>query len=207
MKKKKSNLVFILKILSLIFILSSTVFWATITTVIPHNTSNDNRIQFSPAGHQTQYANVNGNSSIIGNEIRWEYFDTKYGSFKLDWSSNPRENVRFIGSTSKCSSGYGYKIWGKAYSQNAWYITFNKSESEFVYYCENDNSLHGKAYSPYIGYQDFEGLQFSLVSGIQTYTDTKSDIFVNDTTDITELKWMFINHFQDTQGSSFYIIK
>lgn len=185
-----------LKLSVLFFLLCSTVFGATITSV-----SNDNRIDFGGHG-AAEYVNVGNNSSIIGNQIRGVYYDNIYGLYTLNWSPDNSKNVHFTDSTDKCANGYGFKIRGKAKSDYAGFIEFND-----VYYCESDNELHGTAYSDFTGEQDFEGIQFQLVTNLANSTDTGSDVFTNDTSDVDELKWLFRDNFDANKGSTFYIIK
>jgi hypothetical protein len=56
------------------------------------------------------YINKGQNSSVVGNYFTGYYYDSVLGYFEADWSVNESENIRVVGSTGKCSSGYGYKL-------------------------------------------------------------------------------------------------
>lgn len=53
-----------------------------------------------------EYVNKDSDQTMFGNYLKGHYYDTQLGFFKLDWSTNPANNVRFVASTTKCSSGY-----------------------------------------------------------------------------------------------------
>jgi len=110
-----------------------------------------------------EYHNRGNNSSVIGNYFVWNYYDSIYGNFTLNWSTNTLENVRIVSSTSACWTGdYGYQLGWYAYSELGWYIDFDYNDSIFVYYCNSDNSLRWYAYSAHIGYQNFAGISFDI---------------------------------------------
>ncbi len=112
-----------------------------------------------------EYVNKDSDQTMFGNYLRGYYYDTQLGFFKLDWSSNPSDNVRFVASTTKCASGYGYALGGYAYGQDGGLIDFDYSSDISVYYCENDKKLHGYAYSTDAGFQNFEGISLEAWSG------------------------------------------
>ncbi|MFZ3232599.1 MAG: hypothetical protein WA194_03590 [Patescibacteria group bacterium] len=112
-----------------------------------------------------EYVNKDSDQTVFGNYLRGYYYDTQLGFFKLDWSSNPSDNVRFVASTTKCASGYGYALGGYAYGQDGGLIDFDYSSDVSVYYCENDKKLHGYAYSTDAGFQNFEGISLEAWSG------------------------------------------
>lgn len=159
------------------------------------------------------YVNLGDNSSIIWNYFEWFYYDSVFWLFQLDWSNDTNENVRIVDSTSNCWTGYGYKLWWRAYSGKAGYIDFDYNSSTYVYYCEDDNRLHWTAYSQYVWYQNFEWIEVQVIPNIASLvTELWSEIFVNDYTNIGDstsswsLGWDTIN-LDDTKESIFYIIK
>lgn len=198
--------------------------------------SNNSLISFSTWSTTTHYINEGNNSTIIWNYLKGYYYDSVFWYFRLDWSSDKKENVRIVWTTSKCTSWFGYKLWWKAkwvYStawldigadlDSAWYIDFDHNSSTFVYYCEVDKSLHWKWYSRWIWYQDFEWIWFEVVVDwtSETIFTWSTDIFINDNTDLDQIK-VFTGsdsnvstdellwekyHFDTTKGSLFYIIK
>lgn len=177
----------------------------------------------TPANNYTlEYWNKGNNSTVIGNYFRGYYYDTMLWFFRLDWSADTSENVRIIGSTGICPSGYGYKLWGYAYSESAGFIDFDYNSNIFVYYCEIDKELHGFGYSEMVGFQNFEGIGFEIIPNIGTVAETTgTGVFVNDTTtinDIVTFTWATSNYDYNTIGgdtinldvteeSIFYIIK
>ncbi|MFK7779888.1 MAG: hypothetical protein QM490_01965 [Candidatus Gracilibacteria bacterium] len=191
-----------------------------ITSQYSTNTGSNNSV-ISFTGTVTKegyYVNDESNSSIIQDYFEGYYFDSLFGYFKLDWSINELENVRFIDSTSKCTTGYGYKLGGKAFSEQAGYINFNYNATTFVYYCLDDSKLHGTAYGEYIGYQDFEGIELAVVNNVTDLTETVNDnLFINDTTNIRESVLFStdgieslggdVNQLDVNKESIFYIIK
>lgn len=137
-------------------------------------------------GSYLEYMNRWSNSSIIGNYFRGYYHDSVLWFFKTDWSNNPNNNVRIISSTAKCVNGYGYKLWGFAYSTTAWFIDFDFNSDIFVYYCVEDKSLYGYAYNPSVWFQNFRGITFEI-DKVQTtpIAITGTWFFANDASNIT----------------------
>lgn len=133
-------------------------------------------VYFSTWSAQTKYYNKDANSDIIGNYLSGSYYSTTYGYFDFI-------DVRFVGSTNTCSTGYGYKLSGKAKSLTAWYIDFWYNKNTFVYYCMNDNKLYGKAYIPAVWEQIFDGINFEIRSN-RTLPNIPSEnsFFVNNNT-------------------------
>lgn len=186
------------------------------------NGSNNSTVSVIGAS-DAQYWNKGNNSTIIGNYFRGFYYDSQYGFFRLDHNKGtPSENVTVVSSTSACSSGYGYKLWGFAYSESFGFIDFDYNSSIFVYYCESDKKLHGYAYNQSIGFQNFEGIGFEIIPNVGTVTQTTSTgVFVNDTTSIPNIpvftgatsNFDYNSIFGDTfnldatQESIFYIVK
>ncbi len=172
----------------------------------------------------TTYINAGNNSTVIWNYLAWYYYDSIFWYFRLDWSNDKSKNVRIIESTERCTTGYGYKLWGKAKSSNspsgedtAWYIDFDYSDSTFVYYCESDQSLHWKAYSETLWFQDFEWIWFQIITEWNTEFSTgASNVFVNDTSQldtvssgsysIDTILWEQFK-FDTSEESIFYIFK
>jgi hypothetical protein len=142
------------------------------------------------ASGETSYYNHDSDATIVGNSLRGYYYDSQLGFFQLNWSSNPNRNVRFVASTSKCSTGYGYRMDGYAYGKYGGLIDFGYSSDISVYYCESDGKLHGHAYSESTGFQSFEGIEFNIWSGIRGITgtaptssgNTSDPFFVNNST-------------------------
>lgn len=167
------------------------------------------------------YVNKWNDSAVIWNYFRWYYYDSVFWFFKLDWSSNPSNNVRVYGSTNKCSTWYWYKLAWKAESKYVWFIDFAYNSNAFVYYCLDDNKLYGKAYWKNIWYQNFEWISLELIADVETLVEeVNSDIFINDDTSINEINpwWAWSNawnnslgwdifHVDDSKESIFYIIK
>jgi hypothetical protein len=170
------------------------------------------------------------NSSIIWNYFTGLYYDSVLWFFKTDWSNNASENVRIVDSTSKCPSGYWYKLWGFAKSEDFWFVDFDYNSNIFVYYCVSDGSLHGFSYSLNNWFQNFEGISFEVQKQASNPSPAPSWTwnFVNDNTSITQPntptespnEWQAINSnftpetiqndsfkFESTSESLFYIIK
>ncbi|MDD2870498.1 MAG: hypothetical protein PHS49_00780 [Candidatus Gracilibacteria bacterium] len=227
MKKQQIKKFFVNNIYIVItsFFILGTVFGAytsyQISPQLATNTgSYDNVISFTGTiGNEGYYVNNKDNSSIIGNYFKGYYYDDVYGYFKLDWSTDSIENVKIVGSTTACSTGYGYKLGGKAYSEMSGYIDFNYNSNTFVYYCLDDGKLHGKAYGKYIGYQDFEGIDINIVVDVVSLVEKVSNtsLFQNDTTNVDSINNLTpeerqalggnIIQFDDKKESIFYIIK
>lgn len=134
-----------------------------------------------------EYVNKDNDQAILGNYLKGYYYDTELGFFKLDWSADTSKNVRFVASTTRCATGYGYSLGGYAYGQDGGLIDFGYSPSASVYYCESDQKLHGHAYSVDAGFQNFEGI--SLVAWNGSYHELfvgagtgQNSNFVNDST-------------------------
>jgi len=198
-----------------------------ISQIFPDDTadapgSNGSVIQTGAGTSEVAYVNKWNNSTVVGNFFQGYYYDTLLGFFRLDWSSNVSENVSIVGSTWACPSGYGYKLWGYAYSETAGLIDFDYSGSVFVYYCEVDKSLHGFAYSDIAWLQNFEGIGFEIIPNIWTIAEvTGTWIFVNDVTNIVDIVtytwatsnydynviWGDVVNLDATEESIFYIIK
>jgi hypothetical protein len=107
--------------------------------------------------------------------------------FEVDMSVNPSENVRIVGSTGKCISDYGYKLWGYGYSEAFGYIDFDYNSEIFVYYCIADELLYGYAYNEMLWFQNFEGITFDIevdATLLPTESPTWTGIFINDDTEI-----------------------
>ena len=167
------------------------------------------------------YVNKGNNSSVIWNYFKWYYFDSLFWYFRLDWSTNLRDNVRIVDSTSKCSTGYWYRLDWKAKWWLSWYIDFWYNKDTFVYYCLNDNKLYGRAYQKYIWFQDFDWIALEVLPNVESLIEkVNSDIFINDDTSINIINswwkgsnasesslWWDIFHIKDTRESIFYIIK
>ena len=184
---KKRKVFVILSILFFSFL--QQVFWKDVLhEVIENQISNWNRPiligTWATSGSWVEYMNKMWNTDVRGNYFKWYYYDPFYWFFKLDWSNNSEENVRFVGGTGKCITGYWYRLDGAALSQTAGKIYFNYDSNHQVYYCVNTNTLYGKAYSPVIGSQNFEWVSFSLIpSNVQTNPSFSGNTnFVNDST-------------------------
>jgi hypothetical protein len=221
----KKNIVWVL----FSFFIIWSVFWAFTSYLITTQSatelwSNNSIVSFTwSVWNEWYYVNDWDNSAIIWNYFTWYYYDSLFWFFKLDWSSNPNENVRISWSTSICSTWYWYKLEWKAYSEISWYIDFNYNSSTFVYYCLDDGKLHGTAYWKYIWYQDFEWIQVEVVNSVTDLTNNVSwSLFINDTTNINNsivwwwweeiiwwwtVLWWNVNQLIDTNESIFYIIK
>ena len=184
------------------------------------NGSNNSLVQFynDNDSYDANYYNQQDNSTIIGNFLEWFYYDSLYGMFEMDWSTEQDNNVRIISSTPACATGYWYKFWWYAKSDMIGLINFNFSDSTYVYYCEDDQMLHGYAYSAYAWFQSFEWIQFTINPTVEEVeTATWSTIFLNDTTKISQpniwnqntntfIGWDIIE-LDDDKETIFYIIK
>lgn len=219
----KYKLLFILLIVSLSSVYASTLCSSTVlctsivgqwSTGIWSNSSVVSVISWEEVG----YWNLGNNSTVIGNYFRGWYYDSVFWFFQLDWSTDSENNVHVIGSTSACSTWYGYKLWGYAYSSYYWFIDFNYSGNIFVYYCVEDGALHGYAYNSHIWFQDFEWIWFEIIPNISSVADnTWTWIFINDTTkinlpnywdgNINSYIWWDVIQSEDDKESIFYIIK
>lgn len=150
--------------------------------------SNNSLNSFSTGGTEksTYYINQWDNSDILWDYFSWFYYNSLYGFFQLDWSSDITKNVKVVWSTDMCSSWYGYKLGWGAKSETVGLIDFDYSDTVFVYYCVNDGLLHGKAYSNVIWYQSFEWLSFDILPEFtSSLLDATNDkIFVNNSTTI-----------------------
>lgn len=230
--KKKQTIKSILLLNALISLLLTIpiVYWADILSEsisfqkAEVTGSYNSEISFSTwsTNFHTSYINAWNNSTIIWNYFTGYYYDSVFWFFQLDWSSNPEKNVRIFSSTDECPTGYWYKLWWKAFSENAWFIDFNYSSDVFVYYCESDSKLHWKAYSKEIGVQNFEWIEFEIITSWDTEAIiTNSDVFSNDNTrinieevftwsnsnvSIDEILWEDLK-FDQTEESIFYIVK
>lgn len=111
--------------------------------------------------------NKNNDENSVDDYFSGYYFDPVYGFFEMDTSGN-NSNVKISSdSYSSCNTGYsGYKLSWYSYNPDFGFMNFNQNSSNFVYICipdnGNDNSLSaylgGYAFSPYIGFQSFDGL-------------------------------------------------
>jgi len=202
------------------------VFWEDVVSqIIPAQTatgtgSNNSIVEITT--NDADYINKGNNSTVIGNYFNGYYYDSIYGFFQLDKLKATGENVRIVGSTSACGTGYGYKLWGYAYSNYFGFMDFNYNSSIFVYYCESDKKLHGYAYNEDLGFQNFEGIGFEIIPSVSTVAEVSgTGVFVNDTTELTTIQtftgstsnfdynsilWDTAN-LDATQESIFYIIK
>lgn len=182
------------------------------------------------------YVNRDNDSTIIGNYLRWYYYDTTYWFFKLDWSNNPNRNVRFVASVNLCGEWYGYKLswyakWVQTEHNNwwsyIWFINFEYNTDIFVYYCESDKKLHWYAYSRDLWFQNFEWIWFEIRSELLLTEDlpsiinnnNKNSLYVNDFSSINieedlnvpYLSWQYVQwdlfDLQKWKESIFYIIK
>jgi hypothetical protein len=223
-KRNKNKSYFILYFLSLFFwvlaVFSNDIFYDIPYQIANNLGSNNSLIRFSHWDN-TKYANKWADSSIIGNYFSGYYYDSVLWFFKLDWSSDEEDNIRIISSTTKCSSWYGYKLWGYAKSNYYGFMDFDYNNDIFVYYCEFDKSLHGYAYTKYNWFQRFDWIRFEILWKNSSINVFWTGVFVNDTTKIgvenyytwsdseslhNSLWWNIFN-FDDTKDSLFYIIK
>jgi hypothetical protein len=171
------------------------------------------------ASGTTSYVNSNSDATVIGDYLKGYYYDSMLGFFRLDWSANPSNNVRFVASSTKCASGYGYQLGGYAYGAYGGIINFGYSSNINVYYCQSDNKLHGYAYSSDTGFQNFEGVGFSLlgggaVMGAGFSTGSSDPFFANNSTILLSETPSSITNIQGEKTSSeigseviFYIVK
>ncbi len=217
-----------LKILSAVFGIG--VFWYVfwddvVSQILPVDRADDpwsNGSIVETLAGAASYVNRGNNSTVIGNYFTGLYYDSVYGFFDLDWSSTPEENVHVVSSTGICPAGYGYKMWGYAYSEDFWLIDFDYNSSTFVYYCEWDFTFKWYAYSDTLGLQSFEGIGFTIIPSITlTGNTTGTGVFVNDVTTIDDIVtftgsssnydynkiWGDIVELEATEESIFYIIK
>lgn len=183
---------FILSVLILVLILVlifNVVLATTIETQTSTNQGSNNSLNIFSTWSEdkkTKYINKDNNSDIIWDFLSGYYYNTLFGFFKLDWSTDKQKNVRIIGSTSKCWQWYWYKFSWYAKSDTAGLIDFDYNENTFVYYCLKDKKLYWKAYSHTIWYQIFDGISLEILPNFNSQIiNTNSDkIFINNTTTI-----------------------
>ena len=137
------------------------------------------------------YVNKWDNSSVIWNYFTWFYYDSFLWYFQTDWNdSNQSENVRITWSTWKCSTWYGYKLWGYAWSNSVGYIDFDYNDDVFVYYCVGTWELEWYAYSTFVGFQNFEWIAFDIdvepVTETEDIPNSSTWTFVNESTTIID---------------------
>ena len=134
-----------------------------------------------------EYYNKNDNSSVVWNYFQGLYYDSIFGYFNTNWSTNKQENVRIISSYSGCPTSYGYKLWWYAYSDYFWFVDFDYNDDIFVYYCDNDQSFWWYAYSTTIGFQNFEWITLDLESTWLTEEELPQwdEDIINDDINIT----------------------
>jgi hypothetical protein len=140
-----------------------------------------------PSGSGAYYINKGNNSSIIGNYFEGYYYDSMLWYFEFDWSTNPNENIRIVGSTSLCPDWYWYKLGGYSYSSSFWYIDFDYNDDTFVYYCEDEGALRWYAYNSFSWFQNFAWIAFDIwsTSNIVITPPEWDDTFVNSPTNIS----------------------
>jgi hypothetical protein len=49
-----------------------------------------------------QYINTNNDSTTVGNSLSGSYYDSVFGSFRLNWSTDKTRNVRIGRPTARC---------------------------------------------------------------------------------------------------------
>lgn len=134
-----------------------------------------------------KYINKWENSSIIWNYFEGYYYDSIYGYFKVDHLPNKQENIRITWATSKCPTGYWYKLWWYAYSDYYGFIDFDYNSNVFVYYCLSDWVLHWHAYNETLWFQNFEGITFPIkVEPTRVAELTSTGVFINDESQIID---------------------
>lgn len=150
--------------------------------------SNNSMVDFSKnwSASGTYYVNKWDNSDIVWDFLKGFYYNSLYGFFELNRSTDESKNVKIISSTDACNSWYGYKLGWYAKSETVWLIDFDYNNWVFVYYCMDDGKLHWKAFSEVIGYQNFEWLSFDILPSFSsTVLNSSTDsMFVNNTTTI-----------------------
>ncbi len=227
MKKQKIKKILINNIffVSVSFFIVWIVFWAfTAYLITPQYStwlwSNNSVISFTwTTNNEWYYVNDDNNSSIIWNYFQWYYYDNLFWFFKLDWSTNPDDNVKIESSTSLCWTWYWYRFSWEAYSEISGYIDFNYNSTTFVYYCLDDWELHWTAYWKYIWFQDFEWIAILIVPDVISLIEKVNNdwLFQNDTSDIEksttitseeiETVWWDLIQIDPKKESIFYIIK
>lgn len=211
-KKWKVKKYFFLKAIIVLFMYIWIAYWALYFDISPQTStsdwSNNSRIKFSYwTGGITRYVTWD-NSTVLWNHFEGFYYNSVFWFFELDWSGDKNDNVRIVSSTDKCWTWYGYKIGWYAYSEYSGLIDFDYNNDVFVYYCENDQWLHWYAYLEHIWFQSFEWIKFAVIPAIAVNpNNTWTWLFVNDVSDINQLKWKYIDNLEDTNESIFYIIK
>ena len=131
-----------------------------------------------------KYMNEGNDSNSTGDYFVGYYYDPAYWFFQTNAWTN---NVRVSGTpASWCGLEYdGRKLIWYSYNPDFGFINFAHDANNFVYICipldENDDtlssSLHGYAYSPYIGFQNFDDI----------FLDTSVDIIGSHNAD-----WRFL---------------
>ncbi len=128
-----------------------------------------------------RYMNKDNDSSIPQDFFSWYYYDPAYGSFKMDSWADKNKNVHVSWETTALCGGdfTWYKLEWYAYNPDFGFIDFYYNNDTFVYLCipNNENSiqsgsLYGYAYSPYIGFQNFDGI--SLDPSVDLWNEHRS---------------------------------
>jgi hypothetical protein len=149
--------------------------------------TNNNQITFSRK-KTTYYINVNNDTNLTNDQLRWFYYDNIFWYFRLDWSDNLDNNVHISSTNSESiwSCNKAWKFSWKAYSKYVGFINFNYNNNKFVYYCEDDNKLYWKAYSPLLWTQIFDWIKIRKTK--KKVIDSIDDVpdFANDTNEIKE---------------------
>jgi hypothetical protein len=123
-----------------------------------------------------QYVNTDNDSTTVGNSFSGTYYDSVYGSFRLNWSNDQTRNGRIGRPTNKCLTGYGYELTGSAQSSLGGLVSLAPSSVNFVYFCEDTGLLYGFGYGAGIGWQNFNGLALRAVSQSDVFTTGLSSL-------------------------------
>ena len=157
------------------------------TQTVSSTWTNNNHITVSRI-KTTYYINVDEDTILTNDQLRWFYYDNIFWYFRLDWSDDLNKNVHISSSSSQViwSCSKAWKFAWKAYSKYVWFIDFQYNSSHFVYYCEDDNKLYWKAYSKNLGSQVFDWIHIRQV--IKTPVQEINDIpdFSNEDNEIKE---------------------
>lgn len=105
--------------------------------------------------------------------LQGDYFDSMFGVFQVD-SGNWGVEV-LPDSTLKCldnTTHDGYKLSGYSYNSNFGFVNFNFDADNYVYICISNQIVESTiqwylgwyAYSPYIWFQNFDGITFEVES-------------------------------------------
>jgi hypothetical protein len=212
MKKSKNKKFFLTKIILFILLSSfftGVVYWIDVIWDYIKKQSalwkgtNNNQVTFSQQ-KTTYYINKWDDNILEWNNFVWYYYDHIYWFFRLDWSANNNENIHISSDTVNSTIDWcteWLKLKWKAYSKNVWFIDFNYSTSNYVYYCKDNDTLYWKSYSNTLWSQTFNWIEIEKIvnnNEINSILDNKwisndTNRIVEDTNNYSNQNWENLN--------------